>query len=237
MTRPGSRGATPTSGARVLGVVGVTLWTAAFAHAQSGGNCEELSSWTSSQDRPGGMTFEGEYLWVGSMGAATTTLLRLDPTTGAPDASIPAPGPLIGGLAWDGAALWCLPEQTGIISRLDPVDGTVLHSIPAPSFGDANPNGADLAWDGTNLWHVDYTTRLLYQLDPSDGTVLQSFPTPASLPTGLGLTAGTGAITGTPTAAGTFNFTVQATSAALSGTKDLSITVNTAPVVFGPSYQ
>ena len=55
--------------------------------------------------------------------------------------------------------------------------------------------------------------------------------TAGSLPTGLGLNAGTGAITGTPTAAGTFNFTAQATSAGQNGTKALAITVNAAPVI------
>lgn len=47
-----------------------------------------------------------------------------------------------------------------------------------------------------------------------------------SLPTGLSLNSGTGAITGTPTGYGSSNFTVQATSAGLSGTQALSINVS-----------
>src|SRR5207302_1938687 len=49
-----------------------------------------------------------------------------------------------------------------------------------------------------------------------------------SLPPGLALNGSTGAVTGTPSAAGTFNFTVQATDAgnpARTATKDLSVTV------------
>ncbi|MCL1875979.1 MAG: putative Ig domain-containing protein [Synergistaceae bacterium] len=50
-----------------------------------------------------------------------------------------------------------------------------------------------------------------------------------SLPPGLNLNATTGVISGTPTKAGAYNFTVKATNAAGSATKDLSIVINPAP--------
>ena len=50
-----------------------------------------------------------------------------------------------------------------------------------------------------------------------------------ALPTGLTLNASTGAIAGTPSASGTSSFTVQATSAGLSDTQALSITVAGSP--------
>ncbi|MEQ9400562.1 MAG: putative Ig domain-containing protein, partial [Longimicrobiales bacterium] len=49
--------------------------------------------------------------------------------------------------------------------------------------------------------------------------------TAGALPGGLSLEPSLGEILGTPTAAGTFNFTVQAASAGLTGTKALSITI------------
>jgi hypothetical protein len=55
--------------------------------------------------------------------------------------------------------------------------------------------------------------------------------TSGALPAGLSLNAATGAITGTPTASGTRSFTVRVTSGGQSGTRALSIVVNTTPPV------
>jgi hypothetical protein len=159
--------------------------------AQQGDGCDPLGSCTCPLDRPGGLTHDGTYLWVGSYNVGVAVLACIDPRTCEVVRTIPAPGRYIGGLAWDGAALWCLPEESGLIQRIDPVDGTVLSSIPAPSYGARNPAGADLAWDGTSLWHVDYATDLLYRLDPATGEVQSSFPTPGALPAGLGWFQGT----------------------------------------------
>jgi len=52
-----------------------------------------------------------------------------------------------------------------------------------------------------------------------------------ALPAGISLNAGSGVISGTPTAAGTFNFTVQASNSAGSVTKAFTVTVNSAPSI------
>lgn len=61
--------------------------------------------------------------------------------------------------------------------------------------------------------------------------------TAGSLPTGLSINSSTGAVSGSPTAAGTFNFTLQATNSAGSNTRSFSIVVTAAEVnvysVFG----
>jgi Subtilase family/Putative Ig domain len=71
-----------------------------------------------------------------------------------------------------------------------------------------------------------YTTTLT----ATGGTTPYSWSiTSGTLPAGLTLAAGTGVISGTPTGTGTSNFTVQVTDAnSLTGTKSLSITINTA---------
>ncbi|MFC1660074.1 putative Ig domain-containing protein [Gemmatimonadota bacterium] len=60
-----------------------------------------------------------------------------------------------------------------------------------------------------------------------DGTYAWAI-TGGALPGGLSLNPGSGVISGTPTTPGTFNFTVQATSAGLNDTQNLSITITPA---------
>jgi glutamine cyclotransferase len=86
------------------------------------------------------------------------------------------------GLAWDGTYLWFTDAFTSpdSINQIDPADGTVISTIPAPA---GVVNG--LTWDGTNLWMSDSNTDLIYKIDPSDGTVLDSFASPDTSPQGL----------------------------------------------------
>jgi len=60
-----------------------------------------------------------------------------------------------------------------------------------------------------------------------DTPITWSIETGSSLPNGLSINATTGVIAGTPTTADTFNFTVKATNAKGSVTKDLSIVIGT----------
>jgi hypothetical protein len=120
----------------------------------------------------------------------TNTLYQVDPVSCAVVHSIPAPSIHVGGLAWDGSALWCVPEQTGRTYRLNPADGAVLADIPAPSFGRSDPNASDVAWDGVHLWHVDYEFNRIFELNPADGAILNSFPCPGLACSGIEYSAG-----------------------------------------------
>ena len=62
-----------------------------------------------------------------------------------------------------------------------PVDGGVIHSIPAPG---GNTEG--LTWDGQYLWNSDISTSRIYKLDPSNGNIIISFPSPYPYCEGLG---------------------------------------------------
>ncbi|MBU0486546.1 MAG: transglutaminase, partial [Bacteroidetes bacterium] len=68
----------------------------------------------------------------------------------------------------------------GVIYKLDPTDGTILHTIQAPSDC---PRG--LAFDGKSLWSIDNCSDEIVQFDPSDGTTIRSFPSPAHDPQGI----------------------------------------------------
>ena len=94
--------------------------------------------------------------------------------------TIPAPGPSTDGLAWDGTHLWASDNKTNTIYQLDPADGTVLSSFPAPPG--VFPN--DLTWDGENLWVAVNDGDTIYEIDTL-GNVLSSFPSPSSGPDGL----------------------------------------------------
>ena len=95
--------------------------------------------------------------------------------------SIPAPG--LGdprGLTWDGTYLWMAEDDSKMIYKIDPSDGTVIDSFSTP--GQSFTEG--LAWDGTYIWHAEYNGNV-YKINPSDGSIIQTISAPTSYPTGL----------------------------------------------------
>lgn len=72
-------------------------------------------------------------------------------------------------LTWDGSNLWCSDISYDTIYKLDPVDGTVVHS-----FVFASDLLEGLAWDGTNLWASNNALDMIYKLDPEDGSIISS---------------------------------------------------------------
>ena len=141
----------------------------------AGGTCLQLSSFVPPESNPGGVGCDGDRIWLGAFWGPMQ-LWQIDSRTGVVLKTIPAPDTHLGGVTWDGGAVWCCPEQTGQLYRLDPDTGAVLHVVPAPSFGSPDPNPAGLAWDGTALWHADYDRKMIYRLSPVDGSILHFFP-------------------------------------------------------------
>ena len=100
------------------------------------------------------------------------------------------------GLAHDGTNLWYF-AKTGFASsalfKLDPADGSVLDSFPAPG-----PSiGLGLAHDGTFLYvtNSNFATQpeTIFVIDPSDGSIVTSYADPGSpsgSTTGLAFLAG-----------------------------------------------
>ena len=87
------------------------------------------------------------------------------------------------GLAHDGTSIWYF-AKTGFVSsalfKLDPADGTVLDSFPAPG----SSIGLGLAHDGTYLYvtNSDFTTQpeTIFVVDPADGSIVTSYADPGS---------------------------------------------------------
>lgn len=95
--------------------------------------------------------------------------------------SIPAPGPCITGLAWDGKNLWAVDHKTDLLYKIDEKTGKVLHTISSPGY-----RPAGLAWDGRHLWNADTLQNKLYRLNISSGLVEQTMDSPSAEPSALG---------------------------------------------------
>jgi hypothetical protein len=79
------------------------------------------------------------------------------------------------GLAWDGQYLWQNDHTDDRIYQLDPSDGSVIRSIPAPSTW-----AGGLGYHAGVLVYYDVAGGKIYQVDAADGTVLDSCQVPAT---------------------------------------------------------
>ena len=131
-------------------------------------------------DRPTGLTWDGQYLWVADIG--TNQIYKLDPADGKVVLSFQGPiNATINGLTWDGRHLWCSDNgDNNIIYKLDADSGKVVHNFKAPT---GSPRG--IAFDGKDLWYQDSATNFLYKIDTLSGSILQSFKAPAGNNRGL----------------------------------------------------
>ena len=102
-------------------------------------------------------------------------------------------------------------ENSGTLP--DDIDGTAPPSINTTSLAGGTVGTA-------------YNATLAANNSPSEWSV-----TSGSLPVGLNLNGTTGEISGTPTSAGTSTFTVKAENTAGSDSKELTLTINPAPVL------
>ena len=69
-----------------------------------------------SPNYPYGLTFDGNYLWVGTSYAGGNSILKIDTTDGSVVGSIPVPDPYqfytVKALAHDGQNLWVFEDNT-----------------------------------------------------------------------------------------------------------------------------
>ncbi|HZV65407.1 MAG TPA: glutaminyl-peptide cyclotransferase, partial [Telluria sp.] len=75
------------------------------------------------------------------------------------------------GSTFDGTYLYQIAEER--IDKIDPADGKVVASIPAPGHG----YDSGLAWAEGSLWVGQYRDRKIHQIDPATGTVIRSIET------------------------------------------------------------
>ena len=103
-------------------------------------------------ERPAGVAFDGQRLWVGD--PAAKKIHAFDPLEGGVQSSIPLEFPEERGvgsleaLAWDGRYLWTAISAgySSTLNRVDPSTGKIVGSY----FADCDPRG--LAADGDTVW-------------------------------------------------------------------------------------
>ncbi len=206
----------------------------------------------------GSFAFTAQVASAGLQASAPLTLTIFDPlgvTTPALSAGVldNAYSATLQAQGGDGAYTWSLTSGslpaglsldagTGAITGTPTALGTSDFSVQVNS-GDGQVDTADLSITvNEQVIAPSVTTTTLpdggagaaysAQLQATDGDGTYQWAVVAgALPAGLALDAGTGAITGTPTAAGTAGFTVQVTSASLTGTAALTIDVAAALAV------
>jgi streptogramin lyase len=86
------------------------------------------------------------------------------------EASIPAPGRNLCGLAWDGSHLWHADAGTSLLYCLDPQSGTVMRTLEVRDVRTCT----DYA-DGM-LWQIAGRPKTLCELDPETGAVRRAIP-------------------------------------------------------------
>jgi glutamine cyclotransferase len=113
-------------------------------------------------DRVGGVTHDGQRVWA----ATGARLIAFDPGSGEPTRTLEVA--CDAGTAFDGAYLYQVAEAR--IDKIDPSNGNVVASIPAPGHG----HDSGLAWAEGSLWVGQYRDRQIHQIDPATGAVIRT---------------------------------------------------------------
>ncbi|MFJ2988969.1 hypothetical protein ACIPF8_13990 [Collimonas sp. NPDC087041] len=109
-----------------------------------------------------GVTHDGQRVWA----ATGARLIAFDPESGEPTRTLDRP--CDAGTAFDGTHLYQIAEER--IDKIDPANGNVLASIPAPGHG----FDSGLAWAEGSLWVGQYRDRKIHQIDPANGAIIRT---------------------------------------------------------------
>ena len=111
-------------------------------------------------------------------GAVTFAPTRFAPASGIDSFAAPDTAPY--GLEWISGKLWDCDLWSQTIYQLDPANGAVLRTIPAPDAW-----SKDLAFDGNYLFVCGNNQSRIYKVDTATGSLLGSFLAPGDNPVGL----------------------------------------------------
>ncbi len=142
-------------------------------------------------DRGSGITHDGSALWIAS--TYNRLLVKLDAETGKTLKQFPSPGAGLvkwgprsqhpretgaHGLEWRRGELWVANPPSVSIFVVNPEDGSVLRSFPAPGV---RPHG--IGWDPDGaLWCAESIYRSFFKMDPKSGRILKQLMLPPTAP-------------------------------------------------------
>lgn len=142
-------------------------------------------------DRGSGITYDGAALWIAS--TYNRLLVRVDAQTGKTLKQFPSPGSGVvkwgprsqhpsptgaHGLEFRRGELWVAVPPSTTIYVVNPEDGAVLRSFPAPGV---RPHG--LGWDPDgSLWCAESNYRAFYKMSPKSGQILKQIALPPASP-------------------------------------------------------
>jgi sugar lactone lactonase YvrE len=110
----------------------------------------------------GGMTFDGQHLWIGTVAGWSSRMNQIDPADGSVTKWYFSKG-YPRALTCDGIHLWSASDsggiRSGILYQYHLSDGVCVSQMDAPGN---SPVG--LAHDGRHLWYLDGETRNVYKL-------------------------------------------------------------------------
>lgn len=160
----------------------------ALQRFSDGGVIREFATET---DRGSGITFDGTSLWIAS--TYDSRLVKIDPQTGktlrqfrCPGSGVVKWGPRSAhphptgahGLEWKYGQLWVAVPPAATIYVVDPEDGQVVRSFPAPGV---RPHG--IGWDADgSLWCTESIYRSFFKMDPKTGAILKQVMLPPTAP-------------------------------------------------------
>lgn len=131
-----------------------------------------------------GLAWDGNYLWACENGGGLYTdyfIYKLDPSNGSVVSSMQLEAmSWPHGITWDGQYLWTTNFGPKTITKINPDNGQILHTIPTPG-----EKCIGLTWDGQYLWTDDFEKDSLYQISPEDGSVIYAVVSPNTNPRDL----------------------------------------------------
>lgn len=150
-----------------------------------------LRQFATETDRGSGITSDGQGLWIAS--TYNRLLVRVNGADGHTLKTLPSPGSGLvkwgprgehpqptgaHGLEFRKGQLWIAVPPAVRIFVVNPEDGAVLRSFPAPGV---RPHG--IGWDPDgSLWCAESIYRSFFKMDPSTGSILRQHMLPADQP-------------------------------------------------------